>query len=149
MITKNKSRLIVMLLIVVSTSVMFLGYYQYNNRLFLFEAEFLWGSKKFNETEFHNGSSAVRASMAADLIRSKKFIGERCTTIPEILGEETGDYYHSDSNSTYKLSEKQSANWILTFTCGESGKVEKVFIRKSCCSISQKLIFWVIGAHES
>ena len=145
---KKKLRFIVLMLIVASTPVIFFGYYQYNNRLFLLEAEVLWGSKKFNETEFHNGSSATRASMATDLIRSKKFIGERCDSIPEILGEETGDYYHSDSNSTYKLSENQSANWILTFICGESGSVEKVFIRKSCCSISQKLLYWGIEAIE-
>lgn len=125
---------------------MFLAYYQYNNRLFLLEAEILWGSTKLNEMEFRTGSSATRASMAVDLIRSEKFIGERCDFIPNVLGEETGDYYHSDSNSTYKLSEKQSANWILTFICGESGSIEKVIIRKSCCSTSQKLFHWGLEA---
>ncbi|MGE0633516.1 MAG: hypothetical protein AB7O96_13975 [Pseudobdellovibrionaceae bacterium] len=135
-------------LAVIFAPAVFLAFYQYNNRLFLFEAEILWGSKQFNEIEFHGGSPATRASMTADLIRSKKFIGERCDSIPEVLGEETGDYYHSDSNSTYKLSEKQSANWILTFICGESGNIEKIIIRKSCCSTSQMLLHWgfeVIG----
>lgn len=134
------------MLISASAPAMFLAYHQYNNRLFLLEAEILWGSKQLNEIEFHNGSPATRASMAADLIRSKKFIGERCDSIPEILGEETGNYYHSDSNSTYKLSEKQSANWILTFICGESGSIEKVIIRTSCCSTSQKLLYWGLEA---
>lgn len=143
--TKKKSTIIAALA-VIFVPAMFLALYQYNNRLFLFEAEILWGSKQFNEIEFHNGSPETRASMTTDLIRSKKIIGERCASIPEVLGEETGDYYHSDSNSTYKLSEKQSANWILTFICGNSGSIEKIIIRKSCCSTSQMLLHWGLEA---
>lgn len=136
-------------LAVIFAPLIFLAFYQYNNRLFLFEAEILWDSKQFNELEFHSGSPATRASMTADLIRSKKFIGAKCDSIPEVLGEETGDYYHSDSNSTFKLSEKQSANWILTFICGESGSIEKIIIRKSCCSTSQMLLHKGLEAIES
>jgi hypothetical protein len=145
---EKKFRFFIPILVIVAVPLVFLAYYQYNNRLFLFEAEILWGSKQFNETEFKNGSPETRASMTADLIRSKKFIGERCDYVPEILGERTGDYYHSDGNFTYKLSERQSANWILTFICGDSSSIEKVFIRKSCCSTSQKLLHWGLEAIE-
>ena len=108
----------------------------------MFEAEALWGREHFNEIDFKNGSPATRATMTVDLIRSRKFVGERCESIPEILGEETGDYYHSDGNSTYKLSERKSANWILTFICGESGRIESVIVRRSCCSVSQRILLW-------
>ncbi len=126
----------------------FLAYYQYNNRLFLHEAEILWNQKQLNEIEFRSGSPTNRASMAVDIIRSKKYIGVRCDSITKILGEKTGDYYHSDSNATYNLSEEQSASWILTFVCGENGSIEKVNIRKSCCSTSQKLLHWGLEAIE-
>ena len=139
-------KIIMLIILTVIAPLIFLAYYCYNNRLFLVEAEFLWDSKKFNETDFRNGTSNTRASMVTDLIRSKKFIGVKCESITESLGEETGDYYQSDSNSTYKLTENPSANWILTFICGDSGKVEKVFIRKSCCSASQKLLYQFISA---
>ncbi len=106
----------------------------------MIEAEISWGTKKLNESAFYSGSASIRASMTANLIRSEKFIGKSCVTISEILGEKTGDYYVSDGNVTYALTEKKSANWILTFICGESGRVERVIIRKSCCSASQSLV---------
>lgn len=77
--------------------------------------------------------------MAANLIEEKKLIGAECEKIPELLGQPTGDYYHQDGNRTYRLTERESANWILTFIC-DNGKVENVFIRKSCCSISQNIL---------
>ena len=42
----------------------------------------------------------------------------------------TGDYYATDSNFTYRLTNRGSADWILTLVPGNNGKIEKVFIRR-------------------
>jgi hypothetical protein len=76
--------------------------------------------------------------MAADIIRNNRLLGFPSDKIHEQLGESTGDYYYTDANFTYKLTETGNADWILTLVTGEDGKIEKVFIRKSCCSISKK-----------
>ncbi len=144
---------ITILLMFLFSPFVFVVFYLYNNRLFLLEAEILWGSSPFESVAFRSGSAESRAGMAVDLIESRKFIGEECSTLPNFLGPETGDYFHSDSNLTYKLTEKESANWILTFICGQSGKIERIIIRKSCCSLSQKILHWGINSvslfHES
>ncbi len=128
--------------VAISLLLIFIAFYLYNNELYLFEAKFIWPSSKFTVEHFKQGSTLERASMAADLISSKNFIGLRCESIPIALGPRTGDYYVSDSNHTYKLTEKSSANWILTFVCSDKGIVEQVIIRKSCCSMTRKLINW-------
>lgn len=115
-------------------------FYWYNNRLFLWEASFIWQKEAFSETKFKNGSTDDRARMVVDLIRRKIFIGVDSDQIQARLGKETGDYYHSDSNSTYRLTDRGNADWILTFVSGDDGKIQKVFIRKSCCSISKKIV---------
>lgn len=135
-------------LIAICCAVAFTIFYQYDNRLFSFEANLYWPQSNFNAEVFRTGTTQDRSSMVVDLIDSKIFIGTRCGLIPESLGETTGDYYNNDSNSTYKLTDKQSANWILTFVCGDSGTVEKIFIRKSCCSVSQNILRWAINALE-
>jgi hypothetical protein len=105
----------------------------------------MWPSKTFSEVKFKNGDFFERASMAVDLISSRKYLGYDCKGITEVLGEETGDYYRSDSNSTYRLTNNQSTDWILTFQCGDEGVVKRVFIRKSCCSASQKILATILG----
>lgn len=118
----------------------FAVFYQLNNKLFLFEISYLWPQKPFHQDAFLNGTSADRASMTSDLIKSKKLLETDCASIPKLLGTETGDYYVSDANTTYRLTDKDSESWILTFVCGDDGKVARVFVRKSCCSISQKML---------
>jgi hypothetical protein len=137
-----KKLLITSVILILIIPVFSLLFYYYNNRLFSIEAKILWNQTPFAEEDFRSGSSSIRASMVVDLIKSNKYIGESCSSITNKLGEKTGDYYHSDSNSTYRLTEKTSANWILTFVCGQSGNVDRVIIRKSCCTASQKFLFW-------
>lgn len=122
----------------------FLLFYQFDNRLFLFEARLVWPSASFNAQSFRSGTNSDRASMVADIIESKRFIGRKCNSVREELGEATGDYYVSDSNITYRLTNKGSADWILTFLCAKNGTVERVFIRKSCCSVSQEILYWTM-----
>lgn len=147
--TKNKRKLFIFALIFFFFSpFLFSAFYFYNNRLFLFEAEMLWNSTQLNKLEFRDGNPQKRATMAADIIQSEQFIGKSCSAIPLELGTSTGDYYISDVNTTYKLTENTSANWILTFVCGDHQEIEKVFIRKSCCSTSQTMLFWIIEIME-
>ncbi len=87
--------------------------------------------------------------MAADLIEKMTLIGADCKGIPETLGEPNGDYYHTESNYTYRLTDKDTANWILTFVCNDHGKIAHVFIRKSCCSVSQDILFWGLKTLQS
>lgn len=145
LLMKKKKRLFIFILIFFLLSpFLFVAFYFYNNRLFLFEAKILWNSTQLDESKFRTGTIQIRSSMVADIIESKKYIGESCSSIPLELGASTGDYYISDVNTTYKLTEKTSANWILTFICGEDQKITNVFVRKSCCSTSQKILFWIL-----
>ncbi|PWU13014.1 MAG: hypothetical protein C5B49_15345 [Bdellovibrio sp.] len=127
--------------------ILFGTFYWFNNRLTALEAKIIWHQKKFDEPSFKSAGPQERASMAANLIEEKKFIDTECEKIPELLGQPTGDYYHQHSNYTYRLTERESANWILTFIC-VNGKIESVFIRKSCCSISQRVLFWGLDIAE-
>lgn len=115
-------------------------FYWYNNRLFWWEASLLWPQKKFSEAEFRLSSPVERSQMVVDIIRNNRLLGMPTGDIDRRLGENTGDYYYSESNFTYRLTEKGETDWILTLVSGESGKVEHVFIRKSCCSISRRIL---------
>lgn len=119
-------------------------FYQFDNRLFLFEARLMWPSTSFNAPSFRSGSSADKASMVVSIIRNKKFIGSKCGLVRAELGKDTGDYYVSDSNITYRLTNRGAADWMLTFVCGENGTINRVFIRKSCCSVSRKALYWIM-----
>ncbi len=122
-------------------TLMFCAFYWYNNTLFLWEAKFMWPQGSFSEIKFKSGTTGDRARMVVDLIQSKKIIGIDANKIPTILGKQTGDYYHSDSISTYRLTDEGRADWILTLVPGDDGKIEQIFIRKSCCSISKKMAY--------
>ena len=115
--------------------------YWYNNTLFMWEAKIIWPQDPFSETKFKSGPAQERRRMVVDLIRSKKFIGVDSDKVPTLLGAETGDYYYSDSNSTYRLTDNGNADWILTFVSDGDGKIGRVFIRKSCCSVSKKMLY--------
>ncbi len=123
-------------------------FYWYNNRLFLWEASLVWTQEPFSESKFKTGSTQDRSRMVVDLIRNEKLLGVTSDKIHEQLGEETGDYYYTDSNFTYRLTEKGSADWILTLIPGDDGKIRQIFIRKSCCSISQKILYWSLESSE-
>ena len=119
---------------------LFGAFYFYNNRLFLIEAKIIWPQKKFDREVFRAGTTRDRASMAVDLVESKTFIGLPISNVRDILGDPTGDYYHQDTNYTYRLTDKGRSDWILTFVSDDEGKVRRVFIRKDCCSMSQEIL---------
>lgn len=126
----------------VFTLVLFFGaFYWYNNRLFLWEASLLWPQEEFSESKFKVAPPEERLKMVVDLVRNQKILGMDSAKITDLLGPETGDYYHTDSNFTYRLSNKGDADWMLTLVSGENKKIERVFIRKSCCSTSQKILY--------
>ncbi|HEY8270277.1 MAG TPA: hypothetical protein VIG33_05270 [Pseudobdellovibrionaceae bacterium] len=125
------------------------AFYWYDNRLFLWEASLIWPQEPFSESKFKIGSTQDRSRMVVDLIRNEKLLGVASNKIQEQLGGETGDYYYNDSNFTYRLTERGSADWILTLIPGDNGKIRQIFIRKSCCSISQKILYWSLENSES
>lgn len=140
--------------------VFFICFYWYNNRLFLWEASLLWRQEAFSELKFKDGTTDERARMVVDLIKSKKFVGEDLDKLTDQLGSKNGDYYNYDTNITYRLTEENNADWILTFIPGDNGKIERVFIRKSCCSVSKRIlnvviditdpvVRWLIGKRSS
>jgi hypothetical protein len=131
---------------IVILGVFFAAFYGYNNRLFLWEAKLIWPQEHFLSDKFKHGSTQDRSRMVVDLINSKKLLEIDSRKIPDLLGDETGDYYFNDSNFTYRLTEKGNADWILTLVTGENGKIKNVFIRKSCCSISKKILHGLIDA---
>ena len=118
-------------------------FYWWENRLFLWEARILWSQEPFSDGRFRSGSTEDRARMVVDLVQSGRLIGVDSNQIRPLLGEETGDYFHSSSNYTYKLTDRENANWILTIVSGYEGKIVSVFIRKSCCSVSQRMIDFI------
>ncbi len=120
------------------------AFYWYNNRLFLWEAKLLWSQQPFSEEKFKYGSTEERAGMVVDLIQSRRLLGADPMQLPILLGEETGDYYHSDSNSTYRLTDKGGADWMLTFVSDGEGKIVRIFIRKSCCSVSRRMFDFIL-----
>jgi hypothetical protein len=120
--------------------VMFSFFYWYNNNLSVWEARLLWPQKPFSSESFKSGSEQDRAQMVVDLISSKILLTIDYHRVSDLLGDETGDYYVTDSNFTYRLTNRGSADWILTLIPGDSGKIEMAFIRKSCCSVSKKVL---------
>ncbi len=124
-------------------------FYYYNNRLFLWEAQILWSQRPFDAVKFKNGSTQERAQMVVSLINSKYLVELDGDKVSQILGEENGDYYHYDSNATYRLTEHGNADWILTITTDGQGRVNRLFIRKSCCSVSRKAFNFLLQVVSS
>ena len=122
---------------------LFALFYYCDNRLFLWQARWLWPQRPFVAEEFQKGTPAERATMVVDIIKSKRFLGQPMDFVTRQLGPETGDYYYNDGHQTYKLTDRdrKNTNWILTVLSDNSRNAEKVFIRKSCCSISKKMLY--------
>lgn len=108
----------------------------------------MWKQVPFSAEAFKNGTADIRSQMVVDIIRNEKLMGLSTNQVLNLLGENTGDYYYSESNLTYRLTEKRTADWILTLIPDEDGKIIHAFIRKSCCSISQKALHWMMEKSE-
>jgi hypothetical protein len=114
------------------------AFYVYENRLFSIEAKIYFGSEKFEADRFKAGTPQDRSKMTADILKENYYFNVDCIRVREELGSPNGDYHISDSNLTYRLTDYGAADWILTFTCGSNKKIDSVYVRKSCCSFSQK-----------
>lgn len=130
---------------ILAIPLLFVSFYYYNNNLFILEAKIHWSKEPFDASRFKNGSMEERAQMAASLIEGRYLLGMNANEVPQFLGEETGDYYNSDSNLTYRLTDKGNADWILTLIADDNGKISQVFIRKSCCSVSRRAADFILG----
>lgn len=95
-------------------------------------AESHWGSKPFSAERFKNGSQAERASEVADLIRSKRYIGEKMESVILDLGPHDA-YHNTDEIPAYSLPEANGNAWTLVFLPNDTGVVRRVIIHKECC----------------
>lgn len=120
---------------------LFALFYYFDNRLFLWQARWIWPQRAFIAEEFKRSNPTQQATMVVDIIKSKRFIGKSMSVVQKELGPPTGDYYHNEVHYTYRLTERKKTNWTLTFLSDGSGAVESVFIRKSGYSISKKILY--------
>lgn len=101
----------------------------------LSDASKRWGEKPFVAEQFRKGDEKTRASMAASLIHSKKYIGKTVETVLSELGDPDG-YYFSETVPAYVIERKSKPKevWQLVFL-PDSKKhlIEEVKIHKNCC----------------
>jgi hypothetical protein len=102
----------------------------------LVEVEKKWGSQSFDSKKFKLGNISDRASMAADLIKKKKFyVGKPTSEIREELGEFSG-HYVSERFPTYLIhlgTSDSRETWQLVFLLDNDSKVSDVVVHKNCC----------------
>jgi hypothetical protein len=94
-----------------------------------------WGHAKFDSLKFKIGDTAVRASMAFDLINSKSYVGKSRLTVIKELGPSDG-YYFSGLIPAYLINnppKKGDDVWQIVFLLNKNGVVSKVVVHKNCC----------------
>ncbi len=95
-----------------------------------------WGNTPFSPSNFKTSDEKKRASMAVDLIRSKKYLGKPFIQVRQELGEWDG-YFQTDSIPAYSIESARSGSkeaWLLVFLPDSSGKkVGEIKILKECC----------------
>ncbi len=96
-----------------------------------------WGDIPFSPQVFKNAGEKKRASMVADLVRSKQFVGKRFSEIRQELGEWDG-YFQTDSIPAYSIESANTGSkeaWLVVFLPDASGKkVGEIKILKECCN---------------
>lgn len=95
-----------------------------------------WGNAPFSPSAFKKADEKKRASMAGDLIRSKKYVGKRFSEVRQDLGEWDG-YFQTDSIPAYSIESANTGSkeaWLVVFLPDPSGrKVGEIKILKECC----------------
>lgn len=90
-----------------------------------------WGNQAFSQQKFLKGSSTDRASMAADLIKRKIYVGKKRKDVWKDLGSSTGYFWNDNIIPAYILNEKVDADghhWQLIFLPGANETVSEVKI---------------------
>ena len=91
---------------------------------------------KFDAAKFKDGDMTVRASMTADLIKSKTFVGKPVADVEKELGHPDGHYQTKES--AYVVGSEGKDLWQLVFLPDVSGKtVGDVKVHKRFCFVSQ------------
>jgi hypothetical protein len=109
-----------------------------------FQAQFMsleevkkkWKAEPFDSNKFKNGSPAVRASMASEIIERKLYVGHSRKKVREELGDPDG-YFFSDTIYAFQIqeySESKKESWQIVFIPDEDlTKVKEVRVHKKCC----------------
>ena len=87
-----------------------------------------FGNRKFNAKLFRAGSLSLKASMVADIIKSKYYIGKSRSQVQSDLGEPSG-YYISETFLAYIVHIKKNDSqevWQLLFIPDRSGRITDV-----------------------
>ena len=97
-----------------------------------------WGnSSKFDSKKFRSGTDAIRASMVADLIINKYFIGKQASQVFEDF-EDSGQSFKGFLRN-YKIKGPVSffagnTEFWIEFEENENGTVKNLFVIEYCCS---------------
>lgn len=97
-----------------------------------------WGEKKWTVEQFKNGDTAVRASMAASMLRNKELIGKSNAEIFQLLGKRDG-YYFSDIIPAYVIEDKSSEGgevWQIVLFLDDNYKVVNIRVHKNGSELS-------------
>lgn len=112
------------------------GFLSHETFMPLDKAEKKYGNLSFDPAKFKKGDQKTRASMAASLIKSKKYMGKSLTSVREELGNWDG-YFETDSIPAYLIESSDTGSkeaWEILFLPDKSGKnVGEVRIHKNCC----------------
>lgn len=99
------------------------------------QAEKRWGGISFRPDVFKSGSVQTRASMAADIVKRKSFLGVSVEEVEKALGKHDA-YFKNDFIPAYALNEGWKTGedtWQLVFLPDRELKIVDVFINKNCC----------------
>ena len=100
------------------------------------QAEKKWGFKALDKKAFKADSIDIKAPMAVDIIKNKKYVGTDMLTVRKELGD-PDSYFFSDTIYAYKIMTfpgENKENWHLVFIPdAKLEKVKDVKIHKKCC----------------
>ncbi len=100
------------------------------------KAEKKYGTAHFDPVKFKKADQKTRSSMAAALIKSKRYLGKPISFVREELGEWDG-YFETDSIPAYLIESSTTGSkeaWEILFLPDKTGRnVGEIKIHKNCC----------------
>ena len=103
--------------------------------LSLKQAEKKWGILSFDPKTFKTQSEIKKGAMAADLLKSKKYIKSDLRDVAKEIGD-PDSYFFSDTIMAYEITapEENKEQWQIIFIPDQNlERVKDVKIRKKCC----------------
>ena len=103
--------------------------------LSLKQAEKKWGIVSFDPKTFKTQSENKKGAMAADLLKSKKYIKSYLRDVAKEMGD-PDSYFFSDTIMAYEITppEENKEQWHIIFIPDQNlERVKDVKIRKKCC----------------